>query len=189
MTWPFNGLKRGHYQVIACDPPWSWRSWSKTNQTRATENHYETMSLDDIKRLPVVDLAAPDCVLLMWCINSMLPQALEVMDAWSFTFKTIAFTWAKTTPTTSPDWTPNYHMGLGYWTRQNTENCLLGVRGKPKRIGTDVRQLIVSPRRAHSQKPEQFYESVERLVPGPYVDLFARATRSNWAVWGNEAPQ
>lgn len=179
--WPFDGLKRNSYQAVVADPPWSWESWSKTNQTRAAENHYAVMADGGIKALPVADLAAPDCVLFMWAINTMLPQALETMEEWGFSFKTIAFTWAKLNPSSV-----GYHMGLGFWSRQNTESVLLGTRGKPKRIGRDVRQLIVSPRRSHSQKPEEFYSSVERLVPGPYVDLFSRQSRLGWDAWGLE---
>jgi N6-adenosine-specific RNA methylase IME4 len=144
------------------------------------------MTMEDILALPVAELAAPDAVLLLWAINSMLPQGLKVMEAWGFTYKTVAFTWAKTTPSSEASWAPVYHMGLGYWTRQNTEQCLLGTRGKPKRTGKDVRQLIVSPRRQHSRKPAEFFQSVERLVPGPFLDLFARERRPNWDVWGNE---
>lgn len=182
MIWPFEGLERGRFGAIVCDPPWSWKSWSKTNQTRAAENHYALMSDGGIKGLPVADLAAPDCVLFLWSINTMLPLALETMEAWGFRFSTVAFTWAKQNP--SGD---GMHMGLGYWTRQNTEQVLLGVRGKPQRMGRDVRQLIVSPRRAHSRKPDEVYASIERLVPGPYVDLFARQERPNWVAFGLES--
>src|SRR3546814_11954276 len=83
----------------------------------------------------------------MWCVNPMLPHALEVIDAWGFKFKTVAFTWAKRS-TTGRAW----HTGLGYWTRQNTEQCLLATRGKPKRIARNVPQLVVAPRREHSRK-------------------------------------
>lgn len=183
----FDALRHNHYGVIAADPPWHWKSRSETRQTRSAGQHYDLMSLDEIKAMPVADLAAPNCALLLWTINPMLPQALEVMSAWGFTFKTIGFCWAKTTKRTDHSWAPKYHMGLGYWTRANVEICLLGSRGKPKRIAKDVRQLLVSPVRAHSRKPEEFYSEVERFLPGPHLELFSRTNRKNWSTWGAEA--
>jgi N6-adenosine-specific RNA methylase IME4 len=182
----FWGLPARHYSCVVADPPWRFATWSETRQTRAAANHYDVMSLDAIKALPVSDLAYKDCVLLLWASNPMLPHALDVMRAWGFRYSTVAFTWAKTTKKTDESWTPAYHMGLGYWTRQNAELCLLGVRGKPKRIGKGVRQLIVAPRREHSRKPEMFFDRVTDLVPGPYCELFSRQSRAGWATWGNE---
>jgi N6-adenosine-specific RNA methylase IME4 len=116
----------------------------------------------------------------------MIPHALEVMAAWGFTYKTIGFVWAKTTSRTDMSWAPKYHMGLGYWTRANVEIVLLGVRGKPKRTGKGVRQLIVAPKREHSRKPDEFYERAERLCDGPYLELFSRQSRPGWSAFGNE---
>jgi N6-adenosine-specific RNA methylase IME4 len=174
-------LPGGRFAAIYADPPWSFATYSKTRQTRAASNHYAVMDLAAIKALPVALIAADDCALFMWAINSMLPQALDVMAAWGFSFKTVAFTWAKRTPTDGA-----WHMGLGYWSRQNTESCLLGTRGKPRRLDRGVRELIVEPRREHSRKPDSVACSIERLVAGPYLELFARSARANWAVWGNE---
>lgn len=182
--WPFSPLERGKYACIAADPPWSFRVWSAKGMDRSPD--YSVMTLDDIKALPVADLAAKDCALLLWATNPMLPQAFDVMKAWGFTYKSVAFTWAKTTPRSTPE-RVKYHIGLGYWTRANTETCLLGVRGKPKRVGRDVRQLIVAPRREHSRKPLEFYASAERLLPGPRAELFGREARDGWAVWGDQA--
>lgn len=181
----FGGLPATTFGTIAADPPWSFKTWSDKGKGRSPD--YALMSLDDIKALPVADLALPDSVLLLWVVNPMLPQGLDVMSAWGFSFKTIAFCWAKTTLRTDVSWAPKYHIGLGYWSRQNIELCLLGVRGKPKRQARDVRQLIVSPRRDHSRKPEQFYSSAERLAPGPYLELFSRTNREGWVAWGNES--
>jgi N6-adenosine-specific RNA methylase IME4 len=183
---PFGGLKHGHYAVIVADPPWHFKTRTNTRQTRAPSNHYSTMSIGDIKALPVSDLAARNSVLLLWVLNSMLPQGLDVMESWGFAFKTMAFTWAKTTSKTDCSWAPKFHMGLGYWSRQNSESCLLGVRGKPKRIHRDVRQLIIAPRREHSRKPDEFFAGVERLLPGPYLEMFARQIRPGWESWGNQ---
>ena len=169
-------LSGGHFGAIYADPPWSWASYSKTRQTRAASNHYGVMDLDAIKALPVASIADDDCACFMWSVNSMLPQALDVMAAWGFTFKTVAFTWAKRTPSDA-----GWHFGLGYWSRQNTESCLLGTRGKPKRLDRGVRELVVEPRREHSRKPDSVARSIERLVAGPYLELFARETRPGWS--------
>jgi N6-adenosine-specific RNA methylase IME4 len=140
------------------------------------------MELDAIKALPVADMAAPDCALLLWACNPMLPQALAVIEAWGFKFKTVAFTWAKQSPTGK-----KWHFGLGYWTRQNTEQCLLATRGKPKSTARDVPQLLVAPRREHSRKPDEQYPRIESLVSGPYLEMFARTRRPGWDQWGDEA--
>src|SRR3546814_14275123 len=111
----------------------------------------------------------------------MLPHALEVIDAWGFKLKTVAFTWAKRS-TTGRAW----HTGLGYWTRQNTEQCLLATRGKPKRIARNVPQLVVAPRRERSRKPDDIAPYVARIVSGPYLELFALQQRPGWTAWGTQ---
>lgn len=184
MVDPFHDLPKGHFGLIAADPPWRYETYSDKGRDRSPD--YELMTLADIKALPVASLAAPDCVLLLWCINPMLPQGFEVLPAWGFTFKTLGFCWAKTTKRTSASWAPKYHVGLGHWSRSNVEICLLGTRGKPKRIGKDVRQLIVAPRREHSRKPDEFFKAAERLAGGPYLELFSRTNRPGWSTFGNE---
>lgn len=186
MTWPFGDLKPNHYQAICCDPPWRYRTWSDTNQKKSASRYYNLMTLDEILALPLADLAAKDCALFLWAINPMLPHALEIMGAWGFRFKTVAFCWAKTTSRTDGSWAPKWHAGLGFWSRANVEMCLLGVRGKPKRVAKDVRQLVIAPRREHSRKPDEIYPAIQRLVPGPYAELFARQSRPGWDTWGNE---
>lgn len=184
--WP-----EGHFGAIVADPPWSFRSWSDKGRNRCpdalvrqkglAERHYKVMSLDDIKALPVETLAAPDCALFLWSVDCMLPEALSVGAAWGFTFKTVAFTWVKQC-SKSDGW----HIGLGYWTRGNPESCLLFTRGSPRRRSAAMRQLIVARRREHSRKPDEALERIEALVPGPYVELFARARRPGWAAWGDQ---
>lgn len=163
------------YATILADPPWRFRTWSESNQKKSAKNHYSLMELDDIKALPVGELAAENSILFLWACNPMIPHALAVMDAWGFKYKTVALTWAKQSSTGT-----KWHMGLGYWTRQNTEQCFLGVRGKPKALARDVRQLLVAPRREHSRKPDQQYAAIERLAAGPRVELFARHRREGW---------
>jgi N6-adenosine-specific RNA methylase IME4 len=169
------------YAVIYADPPWHFAKYSGIDQSRSAENHYPTMKLDDIKAIPVLAHAAADCTLLLWTTDSHLERALEVIRAWGFTYKTVGFYWAKQNQK-SPGW----FTGMGFWTRANPEQCLLATRGRPKRLAKDVPKLIVSPRREHSRKPDEAYERIERLVDGPYLEMFARATRPGWDAWGNQ---
>ena len=129
----------------------------------------------------IVAMAEDDCVLFLWALNSMLEHALAVIRAWGFTYKTKAFTWAKQTRTGA-----KWHMGLGFWSRQNTEDVLLATRGNPKRFNTraarSVPQLLIAPVQQHSQKPDEVYGLIERMVPGPYVKLFSRKSRPGWDV-------
>lgn len=181
------------YKVILADPPWKYRVWGKPSPDgRSAESHYSTMETADIKDLPIGDLADKDCCLLMWVTWPTIDQAFEVAKAWGFEYKTCAFLWAKLNKAMSGRFTmldddANWFCGLGFWTRANTEACLLFTRGNPRRVNNDVRQLIVSPLREHSRKPDEQYSLIERLVDGPYVELFARRKWSDkWHVWGNE---
>lgn len=151
------------------------------------------MTIDDIKALPVADVAARDCVLILWYVAPLLPEALEVGRAWGFAYKTSGFTWAKLRRVSSKrhqlhddHWHKLFPIGTGYWTRANPEQCLLFTRGRPKRLSAAVRELIVAPRREHSRKPDEQYVSIEQLVAGPYLELFARSARPGWTAWGNE---
>lgn len=170
-----------HYQAILADPPWAFDNWSEAGTDRNASQHYDCMSPDAIKALPVGHVAAPDCALFLWVTDPLLPLGLEVMAAWGFTYKTVAFTWAKRTKTDA-----GWHLSTGYWTRANPEMCLLGTMGRPKRLARDVRQLVVAPVREHSRKPDAIHSSVERLVAGPYLEMFARQRRPGWDSWGNE---
>jgi N6-adenosine-specific RNA methylase IME4 len=185
----FADLPRKHFGAILADPPWKFQFWSdKGRGDRATENHYDTMRLDDIAALPVGDLAADDCVLFLWLGWPYLEHAMHLIETWGFTYKTCAFDWMKAN-TQQIDFfrdDADVQVGLGWWTRSNTEPCLLATRGKPKRVNADVRMGIIEPRREHSRKPDCVHERIERLVAGPYLELFARRQRENWTCWGNE---
>ena len=141
--------------AILVDPPWRWRAWSRKGEGRSAVNHYDVLDVEALKTLPVESIAAKDCALFLWAINSMLPEAFELIDAWGFVFKTMGFTWVKTTLAGD-----RFPFGCGYWTRANPEPCLFATRGKPQRRARDVPQLIVAPRgREHS--PRSFREGVE----------------------------
>ena len=195
---PFEILKANHYGALLVDPPWSWKSWGNYRGARAglapagnraTENHYETIDAVDIHGLPVESLALRDCVLFLWATWPLLPEAMAAISAWGFNYKTCAFSWTKANATQVELFNEDIKadMLLGYWTRANTEPCLLATRGKPKRLSAAVRQAIIEPRRQHSRKPDCVHGRIERLVAGPYLELFGRAPRKNWDVWGNES--
>lgn len=183
----------GPFGAILSDPPWAFMGYnSQGTPHRSEEDHYPTMTLDEIKALPVQQAAAKDCALFMWVIGSHLDQALELGRAWGFKYKTDVFTWVKTgkhDPAVRP-------ISMGFWSRKQTEQCLLFTRGSPKRLDAGVRQLfetdeqiIFAPKREHSRKPDEQYERIERLVSGPYLEMFARRRQTGWSSWGNEVPQ
>jgi N6-adenosine-specific RNA methylase IME4 len=173
-------LPTGRFGLVYCDPPWRWQPWSwKTGAGRAAENHYGTMALDSIKALDVSSITAKDGVLIMWAIASMLPQALEVMVAWGFTYKTGAV-WVKQS------------IGKGYWWRQQHELLLLGRRGRFRAPLPENRfpSVVYAPRpRRHSEKPEKVARMLEVMFPDqPRIELYARVRRPGWESWGDELP-
>jgi len=180
------------YKAILIDPPWKFKVWSEaTGLDRSAEKHYPTMDLATLKLLPVQTVMDDDCAVFMWITWPMMPDALELAEAWGLEYKTCAFLWAKLNKRAEGRFAiigdlVNWFMGMGYWTRSNSEACLLFTKGKPKRKAADVRQLVVSPVRRHSQKPDSIYGFIERLVDGPYCEFFARKTQPGWDCWGNE---
>jgi N6-adenosine-specific RNA methylase IME4 len=169
------------YKALLVDPPWDFQTYSPKGKAKSAEQHYPVMSLADIKAMPVAQLAGEDCALFLCAVWPHLTQALEVIEAWGFEYKTLAFIWVKQNEDGE-----GLHTGMGYWTRSNTEPVLFATRGKPTRLAMDVHQVILSPVGKHSAKPEELPERIERLVPGPYLELFAREKRDGWTSWGNE---
>lgn len=177
------------YACILADPayPFSTYSGDRVPQ-RAEEQHYPTMPIAEIEALPVADISAPDAVLFLWFTWPILEDALRIIQRWGFTYKTCAFAWLKADVSTV-DLFPHdkqADMTLGYWTRSNSEVCLLATRGKPKRLSASVRQGIIEPRRQHSRKPDCVHARIEKLVAGPRLELFARQRRLGWDVAGND---
>ena len=143
---------------------------------------YPTMATQEICALPVASVAAPDCALFLWAVPSRLPDALAVIHAWGFTYRTIAFTWVKRTPLDT-----GFLLGRGYWTHSNAEPCLLATKGHPMRVGTGVSSLVVSPRREHSRKPDEVRDKIIHICgDAPRAELFARQKVEGWSAWGNE---
>ena len=165
--------------MIYADPP--WRYYAKRVQG-AAEHHYPTMSINELCALPVADLAAPDSALFLWATFPQLPEALRLIHAWGFVYKTVAFVWLKQNRKAG-----GWFYGLGFWTRANAEVCLLATRGRPKRQAANVHQFIISPIREHSRKPDEAREKIVALMGDvPRVELFARQSTPGWDVWGNE---
>jgi N6-adenosine-specific RNA methylase IME4 len=177
----------GKFSAILADPPWLFETYSEKGKGRSAEAWYDCMPVELIKKLPVAELALPDCMLFLWSTYPHLQHALAVMAVWGFVYKTVAFTWAKIRPAChralwlNPE--TDFPIGLGFYTRANPEICLLGTRGKPEIIRHDVRNLIVAPRREHSRKPDEVYERIEALTRPPYVELFARDERPFPPLW------
>jgi N6-adenosine-specific RNA methylase IME4 len=189
---PAQGLapppQAGRYALIYADPPWTFSTWSERGKGRSAEAHYDCLGLDDIKALPVASWAAADAVLLLWATDPLLPRALEVMAAWGFTYKTVGFYWTKLNrhADLQAQGKRAFFRGMGFWTRANPELCLLGTRGHPRRRSTAVEKLVVAPRREHSRKPDEVQDRIQTLCAGPYLELFARASRPGWDGWGRE---
>jgi N6-adenosine-specific RNA methylase IME4 len=188
---PFDNLQRGHYGTILIDAPTRFETYNHATKVvaRGTESrpatvHYQTMTLEEIAALPIGDLAADNCVLFVWSCWPTIQQSFELIARWRFNYKTCAFSWMKADPC-APITVPR--MGMGYWTRANTEHCLLATRGKPKRLHADVRQGIIELPREHSRKPACIHDRIERLVAGPYLELFARQSRAGRDSWGDQA--
>lgn len=140
------------------------------------------MNVEDICNLNVAELADEDCVLFLWATFPKLPEALQVIKAWGFQFKTVSFVWLKQNKSGN-----GWFFGLGFWTRGNAEICLLATKGKPHRKSNKVHQFIISPLREHSQKPNEAREKIVELMGDlPRLELFAREKADGWDAWGNE---
>jgi N6-adenosine-specific RNA methylase IME4 len=192
----FEQLPKRHFRAILADPPWYYKSRtalqsSNWDSRRDAEKHYGVMGWQDIAAMPVKTLAHPDgCHLFLWTTGPCLAQGLDVMRAWGFNYSAIAFTWVKLRRKHEKLHLPlgegDLHVGLGLTTRKNTEVVLLGRRGSVKRLAKDVREVVLSPVREHSRKPDEVRKRIMRYCHGPYLELFAREKRPAWFSWGDE---
>lgn len=168
------------YSVIYADPPWFYADAMK-HRGGATR-HYPVMKLDDIKALPVADIADTNCALLVWATMPKLQECLDVIQAWGFEFRTTAFVWVKKNKKSN-----SWFWGMGSWTRANAEICLLATRGKPTRLSAAVHSVVDAPIERHSKKPDEVRERIVELFGDvPRIELFARETADGWDAWGNE---
>lgn len=168
------------YNIIYADPPWDYGSGSFPSTSN--KNAYPLMKTRDICALPIKDIVHPDALLFLWTTMIHIPDALQVIEAWGFNYVTNGFTWVKTNAKSG---TPV--IGMGYWTRQNAELCLVAKRGRPKRQHRSISSIVIEPRRMHSQKPDRVRRDIVRICGDlPRIELFARQKSPGWDIWGNE---
>ena len=173
-------LPNKKYKIIYADPPWSYKDKALAGN-RGACCKYPVMSIDEIKNLPVKDIADDDCILFMWVTFPKLNECFEVIKEWGFEYKTNAFTWVKKYKN------GDNFMGMGRWTRANAEICLLATKGKPKRVNAGVRQIIESVPEKHSKKPDIVRDKIVELCGDlPRLEMFARNKSVKWEKWGNE---
>lgn len=171
------------YSIIYADPPWQFKTYSeKGSIQKSADCHYSCMNIEDIKTLPVGEIAAEDAVLFLWVTFPLLKEGLETMKQWGFTYKICGFNWVKRNKKAD-----TWFMGLGYWTRSNSELCLLGTKGHPKRISKSISQICDSRIMRHSKKPDEIRNRIVDLCGDlPRVELFAREKTDGWVCLGNE---
>ena len=171
------------YQIIYADPPWTYKVWSVNGNKRSACQYYPTMTKEELQNFPIQKISVKDSVLLMWVTAPCMEEGLELIKKWGFTYKTIGFTWIKKNKKTN-----SLFWGMGYYTRANTELCLLATKGKPlKRVSRSIHQVVESPVQEHSRKPDEVRNRISRLFGDlPRIELFARQKTEGWDVWGNE---
>lgn len=172
------------YEIIYADPPWSYND-KMSGHSFSLDHEYKTQSNEWIYHLPVSTIAADTCCLFLWATSPNLPAALTTLDAWGFTYKTVAFCWSKRTKNDKPV------SNLGRWTMGNVELCLLGTKGKPNKWRQDksVKQLVIAERTKHSAKPSEVRDRIVQMLGNrPRIELFARENPDGWSVWGDETP-
>ena len=185
---PIIGFPEGKkFGTILADPPWQFQNRTgKVAPEHKRLSRYGTMTLDEIKGLPVQNLAGDTCHLYLWVPNALLPEGLAVLQAWGFTYKS-NLVWHKIRKDGGPD-----GRGVGFYFRNVTELILFGVRGKNARTleaGRSQVNFLATRKREHSRKPDEQYALIESCSPGPFLELFARGERKNWVVWGNQADE
>ena len=184
--------KEQKYQIIYADPPWSYNDkLGNRKDLGSATSAYNTENMEWIKSLKIKNISDKNCVLFLWAVSPLLPEAMKVIDAWGFKYKTIAFVWSKRTKNGLQI------ANMGRWTMGNVEICLLGTKGKPKRISRNIRQLVEDWRAEHSKKPDQVRNKIVELMGNlPRIELFARNNGQimldgktifdGWDIWGNE---
>ena len=171
------------YHIIYADPPWTFKTWSNKGKGKSAEQHYDCMNIDGIKALPVQDICENDAACIMWVTYPLLKEGIETLEAWGFTYKTVAFTWVKRNKK-SPSW----FMGMGYYTRSNAEIAILGTKGKVlERANKNVPQVCDERIMEHSRKPDIIRQRIVDLFGDiSRIELFCRTSPEGWDAWGNE---
>ena len=172
------------YQIIYADPPWKYNSRAnhKTKFRGGACGHYDLMSMEEIKELPIRELADENCVLFLWVTFPYLKEQIKLFEHWGFEYKTLGFSWLKQNPKNR-----KLFFGVGYYAKSNCEVCLMGIKGKMKPVSNKVSSAILSPREEHSKKPDEVRDRIVQLFGDiPRIELFARQKTPGWDVWGNE---
>lgn len=170
------------YNIIYADPPWSFKHYSDKGKEKSPDNYYNTMNIEEIKKLPISNLTAEDCILFMWVTYPMLEKCFEVIKAWGFEYKTVGFTWVKKNKVSD-----SWFWGMGYWTRSNAEICIIATKGSPIRQSNSVHQIIDTPIEEHSKKPDCVRNKIVELMGNlPRIELFAREKVEGWDAYGDE---
>ena len=184
-------LPNKKYNIIYADPPWHYGSKSAVNNTTGSaikplSDHYSTMSLQELKNMPIKNMTKDHAACFMWVTDSHIDEALEVLRSWGFAYKTIAFNWVKTTSK------GNYCKNVAPWTMKSSEICLLGIKGRMTKYkqANNIESLVIAQRTQHSQKPNEVRKRIENLFGDlPRIELFARETAEGWDSWGNEVDE
>lgn len=171
------------YSIIYADPPWQFKTYSDKGKGRSAERHYPTMTKTEIQQLPIDRISADDSVLLLWVTAPCLIEGLDLIRAWGFSYKTVAFTWVKQNKKSD-----SFFTGMGYYTRSNAEFCLLATKGKVlERKSHSVSSVLCTHIEKHSKKPDEARERIVTLFGDiPRIELFARQHSDGWDCWGNE---
>ena len=173
------------YNIIYADPPWNEETRLHRFPGRGNDMEklglYPLMTPQQLQNLPIPTISATDSLLFLWVISSRIPEAITLMKSWGFRYLTIAFIWVKMGSS------GKLSVGLGNWTRNGGEICLIGKKGKPKRVAKNIKQIVISPRSIHSRKPAEVRDKIVALCGDlPRIELFARQKTQGWDVWGDE---
>lgn len=189
------------YNIVYADPPWQYKNYNyketKTGQRakRGEVKEYDVMNIKDIQNLPIQNICDDNCILFLWVTFPLLIEGIETLKSWGFNYKTIGFVWVKANKRVNNNQLKMDNLtmgiddfiGMGNWTRSNSEICLIGTKGKVKRISAKVRQIIYTPIEEHSKKPNEARKRIVELMGDlPRVELFARQKADGWDSWGNE---
>lgn len=171
------------YSIIYADPPWQYKENGAGNRTLTASCGYDLMPIDEICALPVQDIADDNCILFLWVTFPRLLEGLKTMAAWGFKYHSLGFNWIKLNKKS-----PTPFWGMGYYTRQNPEICLIATKGKKfKPLVRNIHSVVMTPREGHSKKPDVVRENIVKIVGDlPRIELFARQKVEGWDCWSNE---
>lgn len=171
------------YDVLYIDPPWQFNNKNTGGSMKSGSNaQYPTLSLQELKQLYIPSIASNDCVMFMWWVGSQPKEAIELVESWGFTLKTMTgFNWIKLTKL------GKLFFGMGFWTRAGSECCLIATKGRPKPINRGIRSVVMAPAGKHSKKPDEVRNRIVELCGDvPRIELFARDRYEGWDAFGNE---